>query len=160
MVALVVFGLASLVLLQTDEFPDVAVPLVVVAVPYPGASPDNVEREIVDPLEESISGISGVKKAVERAGRHAKILVESTTKGPAAGTQGSATDQRDPQRPLPEMKEPVLAPWLRRFSDRSLAVASSRCRRSVDAPGRSWNHKTPPLHWRRGRSEYRGRQHA
>ena len=30
MVALVVFGLVSLVLLQTDEFPDVAVPVVVV----------------------------------------------------------------------------------------------------------------------------------
>ena len=34
MLALVVAGLISLVLLQTDEFPDVAVPIVVVAVPY------------------------------------------------------------------------------------------------------------------------------
>src|SRR4030095_7663273 len=67
MVALVVFGLVSLVLLQNDEFPDVAVPVVVVAVPYPGASPDNVEREIVDPIEEAISGISGVTMVMSNA---------------------------------------------------------------------------------------------
>ena len=48
MLALVVFGLVSFALLQTDEFPDVDIPIVVVATPYPGASPDNVEREIVD----------------------------------------------------------------------------------------------------------------
>ena len=33
MLALVVFGLVSLQLLQTDEVPDIAVPLVVTAVP-------------------------------------------------------------------------------------------------------------------------------
>ena len=67
MVALVLFGLVSLALLQTDEFPDVAVPLVVAAVPYPGASPDNVEREIVEPMEEAIAGISGVKRVRSNA---------------------------------------------------------------------------------------------
>src|SRR6185436_19630120 len=67
MLELVIFVGVSLFLLQTDEFPDVAVPLVVVAVPYPGASPDNVERETVDPIEEQLSGISGVKKVTSNA---------------------------------------------------------------------------------------------
>ena len=60
MVALVVFGLFALLKLKTDEFPDVAPPVVVVAVPYPGASPDGVEKEILDPIEEQIASISGV----------------------------------------------------------------------------------------------------
>ena len=51
MVALVVFGIFALLNLQTDEFPDIAQPLVVVTVPYPGASPAEVTREIVDPIE-------------------------------------------------------------------------------------------------------------
>jgi HAE1 family hydrophobic/amphiphilic exporter-1 len=77
MVALVVFGLVSFVLLQTDEFPDVAVPIVVVATPYPGASPDNVEREIVEPMEEAISGISGVTRVTSNAlDGFASIVVE------------------------------------------------------------------------------------
>src|SRR4029079_5535716 len=61
MLALVVFGLISLGKLQTDEFPDVAPPIVTVGIPYPGASPDGVEKEILDPVEEAISSISCVK---------------------------------------------------------------------------------------------------
>src|SRR6185503_13878065 len=57
MLALVVFGLISLGKLQTDEFPDVAPPIVTVGIPYPGASPDGVEKEILDPVGEAISGI-------------------------------------------------------------------------------------------------------
>src|SRR4029078_10730476 len=61
MLALVVFGLIALGKLQTDEFPDVAPPVVTVGIPYPGASPEGVEKEILDPIEEQISSISGVK---------------------------------------------------------------------------------------------------
>jgi HAE1 family hydrophobic/amphiphilic exporter-1 len=46
MLALVVFGLVSLAALQTDEFPDVQQPIIAVSIPYPGASPSTVEREI------------------------------------------------------------------------------------------------------------------
>jgi HAE1 family hydrophobic/amphiphilic exporter-1 len=60
MVALVAFGIAALVNLQTDEFPDVQQPVIAVSVVYPGASPETVEREIIDPIEESFSSISGV----------------------------------------------------------------------------------------------------
>ncbi len=62
MVALVVFGLFSMSKLQTDEFPDVIQPIVNVAIPYPGASPDVVEREVLNRVEEAISGISGVDR--------------------------------------------------------------------------------------------------
>jgi len=61
MLALVVFGLFSLLRLDTDEFPDVVAPVVTATVIYPGASPDVVEREVTDPIEEAISGISGVR---------------------------------------------------------------------------------------------------
>ena len=60
MLALVAFGIAALVNLNTDEFPDIQQPIVGVTIVYPGASPETVEREIVDPIEESFSTISGV----------------------------------------------------------------------------------------------------
>src|SRR6186997_97245 len=111
MVTLVVFGLVSLFLLQTDEFPDVAVPLVVVAVPYPGASPDNVEREIVDPIEEAISGISGVKKVTSNAlDGYATLLIEfNYEKNLDLATQEIRDKINTIRNDLPpEMKEPVL----------------------------------------------------
>ena len=39
MIALVVFGLASLSRLDTDEFPDIDAPIVFMAIAYPGAAP-------------------------------------------------------------------------------------------------------------------------
>jgi HAE1 family hydrophobic/amphiphilic exporter-1 len=60
MLALVAFGIAALVNLQTDEFPDIQQPIVGVTILYPGASPETVEREILDPIEESFSSISGL----------------------------------------------------------------------------------------------------
>src|SRR6195952_3154084 len=59
-IALAVFGIAALTRLQTDEVPDVDAPIVFIGIAYPGASPDQVEREVVDRLEDRISGISGL----------------------------------------------------------------------------------------------------
>ena len=62
MIAIVAFGLFALLQLEVDEFPDVQNPIISVAVPYPGASPDAVEREVVERVEEAISAINGVDK--------------------------------------------------------------------------------------------------
>src|SRR5687767_11739579 len=67
MVALVVFGLFSLVSLKTDEFPEVTPPFVSVSLIYPGASPDGVEGEVLDPIEEQIRSIAGVKQVMGKA---------------------------------------------------------------------------------------------
>src|SRR5665213_579504 len=60
MVALVAFGCAALFNLHTDEFPDIQAPVVGLSIAYPGASPAEVEREIVKPVEDAIWGISGL----------------------------------------------------------------------------------------------------
>jgi HAE1 family hydrophobic/amphiphilic exporter-1 len=60
MLAVVVFGIISLASLQTDEFPDIQAPIVAVTIPYPGASPEVVEREIIDPVEDAIFSINGI----------------------------------------------------------------------------------------------------
>src|SRR5690606_455545 len=67
MITLVAFGLAALANLQVDEFPDLDQPVVMVQIPYPGASPDVVEREIVEPIEEAIFGLSGIDRRLTTA---------------------------------------------------------------------------------------------
>ncbi|HET9133327.1 MAG TPA: efflux RND transporter permease subunit [Gemmatimonadales bacterium] len=67
MLALVAFGLAALINLQTDEFPDIQQPIVSVSVIYPGASPDIVEREIVEPIEEAVLALAGVDRTKTKA---------------------------------------------------------------------------------------------
>lgn len=59
-ISCVVFGLLSARLLKLEFFPELDAPFILVQVPYPGATPKEVEREIVRPLEESLSTISGI----------------------------------------------------------------------------------------------------
>ena len=113
MLAIVVFGLAALINLQTDEFPDIQQPVVSVSIPYPGASPEVVEREIVEPVEEAIFGISGLDGEAaghdlaaldmlvdRRAGSVYRVL--RFRKGRAGGIPGCpGRDLRDSRRSPP-----------------------------------------------------------
>ena len=134
MVALVVFGLFSLAQLQTDEFPDVQQPIINVAVPYPGASPDVVEREVLDRVEEAIAGISGVDR-IQGAAQDgfANITVYFVYE---KDIQQASQDIRDKisaiRSDLPaEMKEPVLS----RFDPSDMPIVQlSLNSTSIDAP--------------------------
>ncbi|HEX6432928.1 MAG TPA: efflux RND transporter permease subunit, partial [Gemmatimonadales bacterium] len=113
MLAIVVFGLAALINLQTDEFPDIQQPVVSVTIPYPGASPEVVEREIVEPVEEAIFAISGLD---------GELTTSSSIDGMALFTvffdfekdvQEASQDVRDAISSIrgdlpPEMEEPII----------------------------------------------------
>lgn len=60
MLALVVLGFFSLKSLGLDLFPNVDIPVVTVSVPYPGASPDAVEQDVVKKIEEAVNSIEKV----------------------------------------------------------------------------------------------------
>ncbi|MFL5565274.1 MAG: efflux RND transporter permease subunit [Gemmatimonadaceae bacterium] len=111
MVALVVFGLFALWRLQVDEFPDIQQPVVLTFIPYPGASPEGVEREILKPVEDAIKGISGVDKIFGTAGDgYAQIITLFLfEKDPQVATQDIRDAISGIRADLPvEMKEPVL----------------------------------------------------
>lgn len=57
---LMAVGWMALGKLRVNERPDIAPPILQVSIPYPGASPETVEREIVDRLEKAMRGIPGV----------------------------------------------------------------------------------------------------
>ena len=121
MLGLVVFGVFALIALKTDEFPEVSPPIVSVAIPYPGASPETVEREIIEPIEEQISGISGVKKVQSNSlDSFGVIVVEYVF---SKNLQEATQDIRDAISQIrndlpPEMKEPVLT----RFSPNDIPI--------------------------------------
>ena len=123
MLALVAFGVLSLTQLQTDEFPEVQPPVVSVLIPYPGASPQTVENEVVDRIEEEISSISGVDEIRSTASDgFASMIVEFVFE---KDIQQATQDIRDAisriRNDLPqEMEEPVL----RRFDPADRPIVS------------------------------------
>ena len=123
MLALVVFGVASLVMLNTDEFPDVQPPVVVVSILYPGAAPENVEREVLEPVEDAVSGISGVERINSSAlDSFAIFIVEfDYEKDLREATQQIRDELNVIRNDLPpEIEEPVLT----RFDPADIPIVS------------------------------------
>lgn len=111
MLALVAFGGVALLQLQTDEFPEVTPPVVLTTIIYPGASPDQVEREVLEPIEEAIQSISGVDKVQgEARDGFAQITTFFVfTKDLAEATQDIRDAINLKRQDLPaEMEEPIL----------------------------------------------------
>ncbi|MEO7103914.1 MAG: efflux RND transporter permease subunit [Gemmatimonadaceae bacterium] len=111
MVALVIFGLFAAFNTDVDELPDIQQPIVFVAVPYPGASPDQVEREVVDRMEEAFQGLNGIDQITSTStDGFAQIIVQFVFSKPS---DQAAQDVRDAisgiRDKLPvEMKEPII----------------------------------------------------
>lgn len=58
--ALIVIGILSFTRLPTDLYPPVNFPIMLVRVIYPGASPQDIERDVTKPLEDAMAGIPGI----------------------------------------------------------------------------------------------------
>ncbi|MDB4887993.1 MAG: acriflavin resistance protein [Gemmatimonadetes bacterium] len=123
MLALVVFGLVSLLKLDTDEFPDFEQPIVFIGVAYPGASPDVVEREVVSRLEDKFSGISGVEKLNSTStDGFAQIVIQfAFSKNVDQATQ----DVRDAISGVrAQLPQEIIEPVIQRFDPSALPIVS------------------------------------
>jgi HAE1 family hydrophobic/amphiphilic exporter-1 len=111
-VALMVLGLMGLSRLGTDLFPDIAFPVVVVNVPYPGASPREVEQLVSKPIEDAVVSLNGIDrlKTTSREGLSSTIIIFKL----GVDLQDAATQVRErvaqTRFKLPqEVKEPSVA---------------------------------------------------
>ena len=59
---LMAVGLLALKKLKVNQIPDVDMPLLVVDINYPGASPDTVEREVLNRVEKALQSVNGIQE--------------------------------------------------------------------------------------------------
>jgi multidrug efflux pump len=134
---IILVGVISFLRLTVREYPRIDTPVVSVRTVYKGASPQVIESQVTQVLEDSISGIEGVKsiKSVSRE-EVSQITVEFVLERP---TDAAANDVRDRvsrvRGQLPdEVDEPIIAKveadaqailWLRLSSDRHAALEIS-----------------------------------
>ncbi len=59
---LMAVGLLALTKLKVNEIPDVDMPLLAIDITYPGASPDAVEREVLNRVEKALQSVNGIKE--------------------------------------------------------------------------------------------------
>ncbi len=110
-IALMGAGLIALTKLRVNQIPDVEQPVLVVGITYPGASPETVERELINRIEKSMQTISGVDqvRSTAKEGSAQIVLIFNFDKNmiEAADEVRNAIGSVRHKLPL-EMREPVL----------------------------------------------------
>jgi HAE1 family hydrophobic/amphiphilic exporter-1 len=75
MLAFVVLGLFSYQRLAIDQFPNIDIPTVVVAMEYPGASPEIVEAEVTKKVEEAVNTVAGISALYSRSYEGSSVTI-------------------------------------------------------------------------------------
>ncbi|MBX3183574.1 MAG: efflux RND transporter permease subunit [Polyangiaceae bacterium] len=90
---IVLFGVVGFTFLGVREYPAVDPPIVTVTTTYPGASPEVISSQITEPIEESISGVAGIRvlSSTSAEGR-SEIRVEFEL---SVDMEAAANDVRD-----------------------------------------------------------------
>ena len=121
-IVLMCLGLLALKKLRVNQIPDVEQPVMVVNFPYPGASPETVEREIINRVEKSLQSIPQVYEIRSTASEsNAQIVIIFNFKknmSEAADEIRNAIASVRHKLPI-EMREPVL------YAHRSVARSRS-----------------------------------
>ncbi len=73
--AVAMFGVVVFLRLPVDKMPDMELPYITVQAIYPGAGPDQIELNVVKPIEEQISTIGGLKHVTSFCLESAAFLV-------------------------------------------------------------------------------------
>jgi len=112
-ITLMGLGFLALMKLRVNQIPDVAPPVLVVTIAYPGASPETVERELVDRIEKALQGIEGVdqgrSRSVASEGMAKFVLIFNFHKDLSQASDEVRNAIGTVRYKLPtEMREPVL----------------------------------------------------
>ncbi|MCX4822552.1 efflux RND transporter permease subunit [Streptomyces sp. NBC_01142] len=73
----IAFGAIAIPQLKQQLLPSIELPMVSVLAPYQGASPDVVEKQVVEPLESTIKAVDGVKGITSTASEGNAVIMAS-----------------------------------------------------------------------------------
>ncbi|MEU7557807.1 efflux RND transporter permease subunit [Streptomyces eurythermus] len=71
------FGLIAIPQIKQQLLPTIELPMVSVIAPYQGASPDVVEKQVVEPLEDNLQGVDGVTGVTSTASEGNAVIMAS-----------------------------------------------------------------------------------
>ncbi|MDL2079202.1 efflux RND transporter permease subunit [Streptomyces sp. GXMU-J15] len=71
------FGAIAIPQLKQQLLPSIELPMVSVLAPYQGASPDVVEKQVVEPIEDSLEGVDGITGVTSTASEGNAVIMAS-----------------------------------------------------------------------------------
>lgn len=76
------FGAIAIPQLKQQLLPSIELPMVSVLAPYQGASPDVVEKQVVEPIEDSLEAVDGITGVTSTASEGNAVIMASFDYGP------------------------------------------------------------------------------
>ena len=103
-VLLISIGLLSLTSIQKDQLPAIDLEVLTIVTVYPGASPEDVEQNVTNPIEDEISNISGIDKfsSISREGRSYIVVTLSQDIDDTQALKQEIKDAVNKVRSLPD----------------------------------------------------------
>ncbi|MDM7916926.1 MAG: efflux RND transporter permease subunit [Candidatus Eisenbacteria bacterium] len=121
--ALLTLGAFSYSRLAIDQWPDITFPFVVVQTPYPGASPETVERDVTRKIEETVNPIQGVKELTSSSLEGlSTVFIEFDLGTNAMDAQQDVRSKIDQIRE--ELPEDIETPLVLRFDPQEIPIVS------------------------------------
>jgi len=108
---LMALGLLALNKLRVNEIPDVEQPVLSIEIAYPGASPETVEREVINRVEKALQGITGIYqiRSTAKDSNASIVLIFNFRKNMVEASDEVRNAISTVRYKLPvEMREPVI----------------------------------------------------
>ncbi|MFD6534061.1 efflux RND transporter permease subunit [Streptomyces sp. NPDC060184] len=106
-VVALVFGAIAIPQLKQQLLPTIELPMVSVLAPYQGASPDVVEKQVVEPLENAIKAVDGIEGVTSTASEGNAVVMASFDFGDEGTKQLVADIQQAVNRARNQLPEGV-----------------------------------------------------
>ncbi|MFK8050219.1 MAG: efflux RND transporter permease subunit, partial [Halioglobus sp.] len=144
MAIIMVVGLASAFTIQRAIFPSFDIEIITVNMAYPGAAPEEVEKGIVEKIEEAINDVDGIKRVTSTAYEsNAQLIIEplegsdlskllSDVKNRIDGVQQFPEESENPIVMQPELLFPALSVQISgELDERSMKSLADEIRRDL-----------------------------
>lgn len=139
-IMVLLLGFVSITNLQTNLLPDISTPYLMVVTVYPGASPERVESEVSDVMENALGTVSGVESITATSAENYSLLLMKFAEGTDMNsamvkTSNKAPDRVQSARHLSDPLHHRVQPEHERLYDGGCQPGGQRCLRSVGLRG-------------------------
>lgn len=103
----IVFGAIAIPQLKQQLLPSIELPVVSIVAPYEGASPEVVEKQVVEPLESSLEAVDGLKSVTATASEGNAVIMAGFDYGNVSTKQLVADVQQAVNRARAQLPDTV-----------------------------------------------------
>ena len=122
--SIIIIAVYSLTRIGIDAFPKIEPPVITVIATYPGASPEDVETKVTEPLENQLATAPGIEKITSKSSEGVSLISLKFIWG--TNLDAASNDVRDridlAKRFLPDIPDEMDNPFIFKFNTASIPI--------------------------------------